>query len=48
LAIARQIIVEKHQGAIAVNSNPGQGTEFGIVLPIKESSPVSTIEHPSV
>jgi predicted ATPase/signal transduction histidine kinase len=36
LAIARQIIVEKHGGAIAVNSTPGEGTEFTIVLPIKE------------
>jgi two-component system, NtrC family, sensor kinase len=36
LAIARQIIVEKHGGTIAVNSTPGQGTEFTIVLPIKE------------
>jgi signal transduction histidine kinase len=34
LAIARQIIVEKHGGAIAVNSIPEQGTEFTIQLPI--------------
>ncbi|MEH2158395.1 AAA family ATPase [Nostoc sp.] len=33
LAIARQIIVEKHGGAIAVNSQPGKGTEFLIQLP---------------
>ncbi|MDZ7995879.1 MAG: ATP-binding sensor histidine kinase [Nostoc sp. EfeVER01] len=33
LAIARQIIVEKHSGAIAVNSQPGHGTEFVIQLP---------------
>ncbi|MEH2357550.1 ATP-binding sensor histidine kinase [Nostoc sp.] len=33
LAIARQIIVEKHSGAIAVNSQPGDGTEFVIQLP---------------
>ncbi len=33
LAIARQIMVEKHGGTIEVNSVPGQGTEFAIVLP---------------
>ncbi|WP_392533750.1 AAA family ATPase [Nostoc sp. C117] len=33
LAIARQIIVEKHGGAIAVNSQLGKGTEFIIQLP---------------
>jgi two-component system, NtrC family, sensor kinase len=48
LAIARQIIVEKHQGAIAVNSIPGQSTEFEILLPIEESSSVSSIERSSV
>ncbi|MEG3895404.1 MULTISPECIES: response regulator [unclassified Microcoleus] len=34
MAIARQI-VEKHRGQITVNSFPGEGTEFGLVLPIK-------------
>ncbi|MDZ8067191.1 MAG: AAA family ATPase [Nostoc sp. DedQUE08] len=34
LAIARQIIVEKHGGAIAVNSQLGEGTEFVIQLPL--------------
>jgi signal transduction histidine kinase len=34
LAIARQIIVEKHGGAIAVNSTLGKGTEFLLTLPI--------------
>ncbi|MEG4942338.1 ATP-binding protein [Microcoleus sp. F4-D5] len=34
LAIARQIVVEKHGGAIDVNSALGQGTEFAIVLPV--------------
>ncbi|QMS86981.1 AAA family ATPase [Nostoc edaphicum CCNP1411] len=34
LAIARQIIVEKHGGAIEVNSQLGEGTEFMIQLPL--------------
>ncbi|MEH2410920.1 trifunctional serine/threonine-protein kinase/ATP-binding protein/sensor histidine kinase [Nostoc sp.] len=34
LAIARQIIVEKHGGAIEVNSQLGEGTEFAIRLPL--------------
>jgi signal transduction histidine kinase len=35
LAIARQIVVEKHWGAIEVNSTVGEGTEFVISLPAK-------------
>jgi signal transduction histidine kinase len=35
LAIAHQIVVEKHGGAIAVDSTPGTGTEFTIKLPFK-------------
>ncbi|MGL5063650.1 MAG: AAA family ATPase [Microcoleus sp.] len=34
LAIARQIVVEKHGGAIDVNSELGSGTEFVLTLPI--------------
>ncbi|MEL6320236.1 MAG: response regulator [Cyanobacteria bacterium J06626_14] len=33
LAISHQIVVEKHGGALTVNSNPGHGTEFRIMLP---------------
>ncbi len=36
LAIARQIVVEKHGGAIEVNSTLGEGTEFAIALPIEQ------------
>lgn len=35
LAIAHQIIVEKHGGAIDINSILGMGTEFVITLPVK-------------
>jgi signal transduction histidine kinase len=34
LAIAHQIIVEKHGGAIVVNSELGKGTEFVIKIPL--------------
>jgi signal transduction histidine kinase len=34
LAIARQIVVEKHQGALTVNSTLGIGTECVIMLPV--------------
>ncbi len=34
LAIAHQIVVEKHGGAIDVNSVLGKGSEFAIVLPV--------------
>jgi two-component system, NtrC family, sensor kinase len=35
LAVAHQIIVEKHRGTIEVNSTVGEGTEFAIALPSK-------------
>ncbi|WP_442921810.1 ATP-binding protein [Microcoleus sp. ARI1-A5] len=35
LAIARQIVEEKHGGTIEVNAELGVGTEFAIVLPVK-------------
>lgn len=34
LAITLQIITDKHQGTVKVNSTPGQGTEFIIYLPL--------------
>ncbi|WGV28855.1 hybrid sensor histidine kinase/response regulator [Halotia branconii] len=33
LSIAHQIIVEKHNGTLEVNSQPGVGTEFKITIP---------------
>jgi signal transduction histidine kinase len=38
LAIAHQIIVEKHCGTLSVKSEPGQGTEFWIEIPIKSDA----------
>ncbi|XGV88164.1 MAG: AAA family ATPase [Limnothrix sp. BL-A-16] len=35
LAIAQQIVVDKHSGSLTVESEPGQGAEFRIQLPIK-------------
>ncbi|NER81653.1 MAG: response regulator [Leptolyngbya sp. SIO1D8] len=34
LAIAKQVIVDNHGGSIQVESEPGQGTEFILTLPI--------------
>ncbi|RFP63103.1 MAG: PAS domain S-box protein [Limnothrix sp. CACIAM 69d] len=35
LAIAQQIVVDKHSGSLTVESEPGQGAEFRIQLPIE-------------
>jgi signal transduction histidine kinase len=35
LAISHQIIVEKHGGQLILNSTPGVGTEFEILLPLE-------------
>lgn len=35
LSIARQIIEEKHQGTLEVNSTPGMGAEFFISIPVQ-------------
>ncbi len=35
LAISYQVIAEKHDGQLTVSSQPGEGTEFVITLPIK-------------
>lgn len=36
LAISYQIVVEKHSGQLRCYSNPGEGTEFVIEIPIKQ------------
>lgn len=37
LTISYQIVTEKHGGQLSVNSTPGNGTQFEILLPIKTS-----------
>jgi signal transduction histidine kinase len=37
LAIAQQVVVEKHGGIIQVSSELGSGTKFVITLPIKSN-----------
>jgi len=34
LAISHQIVTEKHNGRITVNSKLGEGTEFSVILPV--------------
>lgn len=34
LAISHQIVTQKHKGRLIMNSQPGQGTEFEILLPL--------------
>jgi two-component system, NtrC family, sensor kinase len=36
LAISYQIVTEKHRGSLHCVSQPGQGTEFAIVIPVKQ------------
>lgn len=36
LSIAHQIIVEKHNGTLKVNSQLAQGTEFSIKIPVRD------------
>ncbi|MEG3877080.1 MASE1 domain-containing protein [Microcoleus sp. herbarium7] len=38
LAVAHQIVVEKHRGTIEVNSRSGGGTEFAIALPVDNNN----------
>jgi signal transduction histidine kinase len=40
LAMVHSIIVERHQGQIMVDSKPGEGTTFTIVLPKRKLEPV--------
>ncbi|MGJ5631785.1 ATP-binding protein [Nostoc sp. CALU 1950] len=42
LAISAQIVAEKHNGAIWCISEPGQGAEFWVEIPINQSSKLAT------
>jgi signal transduction histidine kinase len=41
LAISYQIVVEKHEGELGCESEPGQGTEFWIKIPVRLQVPNS-------
>ncbi|MBN3923539.1 ATP-binding protein [Nostoc sp. NMS4] len=43
LAISAQIVIEKHNGAIWCISEPGQGAEFWVEIPIWQSCKLSTM-----
>ncbi|MEA5515505.1 ATP-binding protein [Nodularia sp. UHCC 0506] len=43
LSISYEIIVEKHGGNLSCISEPGQGTEFLIEIPISMNSPSNQI-----
>lgn len=44
LSISYQIVTEKHNGMLEVVSNPGQGTEFVITLPIRQPYPTCSLK----
>lgn len=44
LSISYQIVVEKHGGELLCFSKPGEGTEFAIIIPLKQSVEVQTEE----
>ena len=47
LSIAYQIIVDRHQGAIACHSQPGEGTTFAIAIPLQQNKPGTSTPVPS-
>ncbi|OLP18547.1 hypothetical protein BST81_09620 [Leptolyngbya sp. 'hensonii'] len=42
LSISHQIVVERHGGTITCHSEPGQGTEFCIEIPLDPDIPIGT------
>ncbi len=44
LSISYQIVVERHGGSISCISEPGQGTEFRIVIPIRQGGKVRSAD----
>jgi signal transduction histidine kinase len=48
LAISRSIVVEKHGGQLQAFSEPGQGAEFVIQIPIRRSIALSTSSQSNI
>lgn len=48
LSISYQIIVEKHKGILRCESTPGEGTEFAIEIPVRQSDEAKTNASASV
>ncbi|MFN6529577.1 ATP-binding protein [Nostoc sp. ChiSLP03a] len=48
LAISAQVVTEKHNGAIWCISEPGQGAEFWVEIPINQSSKLATASTASL
>ena len=46
LAIARQIVVERHGGSIDFETRAGRGTTFHVRLPVAEPVVVDDLERP--
>lgn len=45
LAISYQVVVEKHQGKLRCQSEPGVGTEFCIEIPIHQQAAPTPVSH---
>lgn len=45
LAIAHDVVVNKHQGLIEIESSPGKGTTFIISLPLQQNEKTQTAEE---
>jgi urea transport system substrate-binding protein len=48
LSISYQIVVDKHKGILTCDSMPGEGTEFSIEIPIKQSCDIKANASASV
>ncbi|MDF0556532.1 ATP-binding protein [Kamptonema sp. UHCC 0994] len=47
LSISRKILVENHQGSIRCESQPGEGTEFWIEIPVQSTQEQSAVKQKS-